>query len=240
MPFAAEFRRCGGIRYDSLLAQCPPSGRGTNMAQQSDDSPKRTLPADVNPETLSRLSPLRRDTLSAEGMIAYDAMTQRRPDGKNLAGLQGPGGVWIRLPALGKHLGELNRILRSEIGLEARLTEVAILATAREMHSQFEWTMHEPVAAREGLDAHIIDIIKYRMPLTGVPEMESAIIALAREAIGARQVSPQTYARALKAFGEVALLNLVALMATYAMTAMVLRVVDQQLHDGQDPLLPAL
>jgi 4-carboxymuconolactone decarboxylase len=210
------------------------------MAQQPHDSSRRALPADVNPESLSRLSPLQRDNLSAEGRTAYDAMTQHRPDGKNLAGLQGPGGVWMRLPTLGRHLGEVNRILRSEIGLDARLTEVAILATAREMHSQFEWTMHEPVAAREGLEAHIIDIIKYRLPLTGVPETESAIIALAREAIGARQVSPHTYARALKVFGEAALLSLVVLMANYAMTAIVLSVFDQQLHDGQVPLLPAL
>jgi 4-carboxymuconolactone decarboxylase len=64
------------------------------------------------------------------------------------------------------------------------------------------------------------------------------IIELAREALGAKKVCSQTYVRAMNIFGENGLLNLVTLMANYALTAIVLCLVDQQLHDGQTPLLP--
>src|SRR5688572_28248446 len=106
----------------------------------------RTLPPDVNPETLCRLSPLRRENLSEEAKATFDAMSKRPIGGKNLAGLQGPAGVWIRLPKFGKLQSEGNRYLRNDANLPPPLTEVIILATAREMNSQFEWTMHEPVA----------------------------------------------------------------------------------------------
>jgi 4-carboxymuconolactone decarboxylase len=197
---------------------------------------RRALPADVHRETLSRLSPLRREALSEEARARFDA--QSRPSAGGLAGLKGPGGIWLRMPTFGKLMGEANRHLRSGTGLSPALTEVAILAAAREMDSQFEWTMHEPVARRENVPEAVIDAIKHRKPLAGLPQAESIVIRLAREAIGGKRVSPDTYADAVKLFGEAELLNVVALVAMYAMTAIVLTVFDQQLHEGQTPLLP--
>ncbi|MCC6474208.1 MAG: hypothetical protein IT514_10730 [Burkholderiales bacterium] len=198
----------------------------------------RVLPPDVNPQTLSRLPPVRREALSDDDKAAYDALARPREGGLNLAGLQGPGGVWLRMPGLRRHIGGLNRYLRGEAGIDPRWVEIAILATAREMDSQIEWAMHEPVARDKGIPAGTIDAIRHRGPLAGVEPSEAAIVALAREAIGDHKVSAQTYARALDAFGEPGLLNIVALIASYASTAITLCVFDQQLHDGQEPLLP--
>lgn len=198
----------------------------------------RQLPPDVNPETLSRLSPIRREELGEGQQKSYDAAMARPAGGLNLAGLKGPGGVWIRFPQLGPHMGAMNRILRSELDLDPRLVEVAILATAREMDSQFEWSMHEPVALKEGVAPETVEAIKHRQALSGVPEKEAVLIELAREAVGAKKVGPATYARAIAALGEKGVLNFVALISAYAMTAIVLSVFDQQLHDGQEALLP--
>ena len=60
-------------------------------------------------------------------------------------------------------------MLRSELGLDARLVELTILATAREMQSQFEWAMHEPVALEMGVPAATIDMIRHGRPLADVP-----------------------------------------------------------------------
>jgi 4-carboxymuconolactone decarboxylase len=183
----------------------------------------RQLPADVYPETLSRLPPLKRETLNEAQQKAYDAVSAPRSGRLNLAGIKGPGGVILRMPKLAKPLGDVNRVLRSELGLDARLVELTILATAREMQSQFEWAMHEPVALEVGVAAATIDMIRHGKPLADVPEKEAALIHLAREAVGAKQVTPATYATALTLFGEEELPSL--------------QRIDRQLRAGRDPAL---
>ena len=155
-----------------------------------------------------------------------------------LAGIKGPGGVILRMPKLAKFLGDVNRVLRSELGLDARLVELTILATAREMQSQFEWTMHEPVALEVGVSPATIDMIRHGKPLADVPEKEAALIHLAREAVGAKRVTPATYATALALFGEEELLHYSVLIASYAQAAILLCIVGQELHDHQSPGLP--
>ena len=198
----------------------------------------RQLPADVYPETLSRLPPLKRETLNKAQQKAYDGLAAPRSGHLNLAGINGPGGVILRMPKLVQSLDDLNRMLRSELGLDARLVELTILATAREMQSQFEWAMHEPVALELGVPAATIDMIRHGRPLADVPEREAALIHLAREAVGAKQVTPATYARALALFGEEELLHYSVLIASYAQVAILLCIVGQELHDHQSPGLP--
>ena len=206
--------------------------------QDSGQKPSSPLPVDVHPESLSRLSPVNRETLTEKCKASYDEMVKLRAQGKNLAGLVGPSGIWIRIPVWGEHVAELNRYLRNEIGLEPRLSELAILASAREMDSQFEWTMHEPEALRVGIAQEVIDTVKFRRPVADMPETEAAIVELARETLGAKKLSAATYARALGIFGEMGLLNLMALMANYATSAIMLTAFDQQLRADQTPLLP--
>ncbi len=199
---------------------------------------ERQLPADVYPETLSRLPPLKRENLNEAQQKAYDALTAPRAGRLNLAGLKGPGGVHLRMPKLAKARGDVNRVLRAELGLDARLVELTILATAREMKSQFEWAMHEPVALEMGVRAATIDMIRHGTPLVGVPAKEAALITIAREAVGAKQVTPATYANALALFGEEDLLHYSLLIASYAQTAILLCIVGQELQDHQSPGLP--
>jgi 4-carboxymuconolactone decarboxylase len=184
------------------------------------------------------LPPLKRENLNEAQQKTYDALTAPRSGRLNLAGLKGPGGVHLRMPKLAKARGDVNRVLRAELGLDARLVEVTILATAREMKSQFEWAMHEPVARELGVPTATIDMIRHGKPLAGVPEKEAALINIAREAVGAKQVTPATYAKALALFGEEDLLHYSLLIASYAQTALLLCIVGQEWHDHQSPGLP--
>src|SRR5581483_12402396 len=94
------------------------------------------LPKDVHPETRSRLSPVKREQLDEQGRRVYDSVLD--PKRPTLAGFQGPAGIWLHSPKLGEPIREFNRILRTEMPLEPRLRELAILVTARELDSQFE------------------------------------------------------------------------------------------------------
>src|SRR3989475_6586959 len=160
------------------------------------------------------------------------------PNRPTLAGFQGPAGIWLHSPRVGEPFREMNRILRNEVPLEPRLRELAILVTAREFDSQFEWTAHEPVALKEGLDPKILGAVKFRKAVSGAPEKEAAIIAFGRELFRERRVRAETYAEMVRVFGQTAVVNLTALMANYAFTALMLAAFDQQLHEGRKPLLP--
>jgi 4-carboxymuconolactone decarboxylase len=205
-----------------------------------DTRPAPGLPPDIHPESLSRLSPVDRDTLTEKCKASYDDMVRQRAEGRNLAGLVGPSGIWIRIPVWGEQVAELNRYLRNDIGLAPRLSEIAILASAREMDSQFEWTMHEPEALRVGVEREVVEVIKFRKSVSGMMETDAVIVLLARETLGAKKLSASTYARALGIFGEMGLLNLMALMANYATSAIMLTAFDQQLRADQEPLMPVL
>ncbi len=216
------------------LAGC--AATGPQREQTLEVPAMKTLPKDIYPESRSRLPLPKREALDEQGKRVYDSVLDpRRP---TLAGFQGPAGIWLHSPKVGEQIREMNRILRTEVPLEPRLRELAILVTAREFDNQFEWTAHEPVALKEGLDPKIIDRVKFRKPVAGAPEKETAIIAFGRELIRDRKVRAETYAGMVKAFGQTTVVNITALMANYTLTATMLTAFDQQLHEGQKPLLP--
>lgn len=193
------------------------------------------LPPDVYPESGNRLPLIKREDLSDDDQRVYDRVVG---DPRSLVGLRGPGGIRLHSPRLTESTREGNDYLRFNNGLGARLSELAILVTARELDHQFEWTAHEPAGLRAGLEPAIIEVVKYRKPLTGLGEKEAAIIQLGREAVGRRKVASETFARALTLFGHEGLVNLVSLMGLYTSTAILLNTFDQHLAPGQQPLLP--
>jgi 4-carboxymuconolactone decarboxylase len=194
------------------------------------------LPADVHPDSLSRLPLRARESMDERGQRFYDAVVG--PQSRTLVGLRGPSGIWLHSPVLGEHVRAANQHLRFHTGLDRRLTELAILVTARELDQQFEWTAHEPAALAEGLSQEIIDVVKYRRPTAGLGPKESIVVAFGREVFRDRKVRSETFARAVETFGHEGVVNLAALMGNYAMTAVILNAVDQRVHPEHQPLLP--
>ena len=90
---------------------------------------------------------------------------------------------------------------------------LAILVTAREHDAQYEWTVNEIAAVKDGLEPAVVDVVRHRQPVSGLSENDAAVVELGRELFGKHNVTPKTYARALKAFGESDLVDLVSLMA---------------------------
>lgn len=192
------------------------------------------LPSDIDPESRNRMPLVKREDFDAAGKAVFDDYATHA---KSLVGLRGPMGIRLHNPALSVVSQPLNRYLRFEAGLDERLREVAILATARELDSHFEWCAHETEGARVGLAPELIEAIRLRKPVDDMPEEFAAMILLVRESLGAHRVTPATYARAVKAIGVKALLNYVSLIGNYASTAILLNVFDQQLPEGKSSSL---
>ena len=192
-----------------------------------------TLPNDIYPESGFRLPLPEREELDDIGKKLYD----RALSSGNKTDLRGPTGVLLHSPQVAECHGALFRYLTFESGLSKQIRELAVLVTAREMDSRYEWAAHEPAALKAGVPQDIVDIIKYRKNITGLPEMETIVIQLGREMIGKRKVSSETFAQALKVFGKKELVNLVAWMGHYCATAAILCAFDKQVHPDQ-PALP--
>jgi 4-carboxymuconolactone decarboxylase len=116
--------------------------------------------------------------------------------------------------------------------------DLAILVSAREHDAQYDWTVNELAAAKDGLAPATIDVVRSRKPVAGLAERDAAVIEFGRELFGKHNVSSETYARAVKIFGERDLVDLVDVMAQHSREAAMLAAFDQHLPAGQKPLLP--
>jgi len=188
------------------------------------------LAGDIDPISRCRLPLVQRGDLDEAGQRVFDATAANQ---RSIARLRGPAGIRLHSP----RSRELE-YLRYETELGRRLTELAILVAAREMDQQFEWTLHEQEALKEGLEPPIIDIVRHRRPVDGLGDKEATIISLGRELFTTHRLSPELFAQAHAFFGSKTLVDLVALMGNYAATALLLSAFDQQLPEDMEPLLP--
>jgi 4-carboxymuconolactone decarboxylase len=194
-----------------------------------------SMPSDIDPQSGFRLPLPKREDLDEAGRKHYDLAAT---PGASIVGLRGPAGIQLYSPKAAAHVRAYNRYLRFEAGFSPRVREIAILTTAREMDSQFEWCAHEPEALKEGVEPAVIDVIKHRRSTAGLDETDAAVIELGRQIFRDHKVTPQTFAKAKALFGPHKLVELVMLMGNYAGTAAMLTAFDMQLPDGQKPLLP--
>ena len=193
------------------------------------------MPSDIDPHSGFRLPLPNREDLDEAGKATYDRATK---PGATIAGLQGPAGIQLYSPKTAVLHTAMNRYLRFEAGFTPHVREVAILTTAREMDSQFEWVAHEPEALKEGVPQSTIDVIKHRRSTAGLDETDATVIELGRQIWKDHKVKSETFAKAKSIFGPNKLIELVMLMGNYAGTAALLATVDMQLHAGKKPLLP--
>jgi 4-carboxymuconolactone decarboxylase len=202
---------------------------------QTSPRQETSMPSDIDPQSGFRLPLPKREDLDEATRKTYDEAAK---PGASIAGLQGPAGVRLYSPGTTTHLGALNRYLRFQSGISPRIREIAILATAREMDSQFEWVAHEPEALKEGVPQTVIDVIKHRTSTAGLDATDALVIELGRQLWRDHKVKSETFAKLKDIFGPHKLVDLVLLMGNYAGTAALLTAVDMQLHKGKQPLLP--
>ncbi len=224
----------GASTHRGFAGNGPPEQVPSDAARSSAGTRAATLPKDVYPDSLNRLPLIKREDLDETRKRVYDSIASGRAYRR--AGFQGPPGILIHSPREGESMSMRDLGPVSNPG--ERLMELAVLITAREMNSQYEWTAHEPTALKAGLEQTTIDVVKFRKDITNLGEKEAAIIQLGREMFEKGKVSSDTFARALKLFGEEGLVNLVVQMGNYSGTALLLRTFDQQLHRDWKPLLP--
>jgi 4-carboxymuconolactone decarboxylase len=123
-----------------------------------------------------------------------------------------------------------------EASVARRDIDVAILVTAREHESQYDWTVNELAAVKDGLEPKVIDVIRNREPTAALNEKDASLIEFGRQLFDKHYVTAATYARTVKLFGERNLVGLVQVMGQHTGEEVLLAAFDQQLPEGQAPL----
>jgi hypothetical protein len=176
-----------------------------------------------------------RDGLDADGKRVYDYIAGRGGTPPKT----GPGGVSLHSPAAAEAIQMLNQVLRKTI-IGTKYFEISALVGAREFDQQYEWSGHEPAALRAGVDQAAIDAIKFDRDVAGLEEKSAAVILMGRQLFrGNHQLSTELWARAVRLFGPQGALEISIVMGDYAMAAVMLNAVNQQLPPGRPALLPA-
>jgi 4-carboxymuconolactone decarboxylase len=192
-----------------------------------------TLPPDIDPDSLTRLPVVKRESLTEADQRIYDLVVGR----SRTTVLRGPGGVSMHSPKAAEPIHLLNTYLRDSV-VGKRFFELSVLITAREVDSQYEWTSHEPAALQAGVPQSVIDVVKHDREVTGLDEKDATVIRLGRALFRDRHVDSALYAKTVQLFGRQGALELGIIMGDYAMAAVMLTLVDHQLTPGRTPLLP--
>lgn len=164
-----------------------------------------------------RLGPIPFAQMSASQQVAAQAVI----DGPRGA-LYGPFVPLIRSPELMAAAQKMGEYLRYRSAIGTRLTELAILVTARHWSQSVEWAIHAPIARDYGISDEAIAAIAARRPPANLLPDEALVYAFCDQLHQRQRVDDATYAAALAAFGEQGVVDLMGINGYYTLLAMVM------------------
>jgi 4-carboxymuconolactone decarboxylase len=137
---------------------------------------------------------------------------------------RGPFAVWMHAPEFGQVAQPVGGFCRYQTSLPMRLSEFAILCTARLWRAQYEWFAHEPLADKAGVKAKTIQDLKAGRKPASAPKDERAIYDFVQELYKTKRVSDRTYKKLHGMLGDKAMVELVGLLGYYVMISFTLNV----------------
>jgi 4-carboxymuconolactone decarboxylase len=184
--------------------------------------PDKPLPA--------RLPALTEDGLDGTQRALLAAM-RSGPRGDRVR-LGGPFGVYMHAPEYGALQQELGAFVRFKTSLPPRLSEFAILCTARRWRAQYEWHAHASLAEAAGVKAAVIADLKAGRAPKRAPGDERAIFDFVDELYTSRRVSDRTYKRVQGFVGDKGIVELVGILGYYVSVSMILNVFNVPLPEA--------
>jgi 4-carboxymuconolactone decarboxylase len=137
--------------------------------------------------------------------------------------------AWLNSPEMARHATRLGGFLRFDTVFPAKLSEIAILVTARHWTSHYEWYAHKRLALKGG----IIDAIRdRRIPQFDDPKGQM-IYEVAKSLHEGHAVSNNLYDEAVKMLSERGVVEVIGLCGYYTMVSMTLNTFEFGLPDGE-------
>jgi 4-carboxymuconolactone decarboxylase len=166
---------------------------------------------------MSRLPPIDRDALGAEGQAVWDRIASGR-----YGRAEGPYTMLLRRPDLADRVANLGDYFRGASSLSQADVELSILAAVREVEAPYAWARHEVRGRQVGTRAEAIEILRARGDLAGLTDRERLIVEITHELLRTRNLSDALFARGLDGLGEDQLVELVTLVGHYTLIGYIL------------------
>jgi 4-carboxymuconolactone decarboxylase len=180
-----------------------------------------------------RLGPIALEDMTPAQRAAAQAII----DGPRGA-VYGPFVPLLRSPELMEYAQRMGEYLRYRSAIGVRLSELAILVTARQWNQQVEWAIHAPIAAQVGIPASVIHAIAERRRPSDMLVDEAVVHDFCVELHEGKSVSDQVYADALALFGEHGVVDLMGINGYYTFLAMVMNTARTAVPAGCEARLP--
>jgi 4-carboxymuconolactone decarboxylase len=179
-------------------------------------------------ETTMRLKLLSPGEMSADQKQTYD---------ESIVGKRGappaPMMAWLNSPEMARHATRLGGFLRFDTLFPAKLSEIAILVTARHWTSHYEWYAHKRLALKGGMDPKVIDDIRdRRMPDFDDPKAQM-IYDVSKSLHEGHGVAKSLYDEAVKVLSERGLVEIIGLCGYYTLVSMTLNTFEFDLPEGE-------
>jgi 4-carboxymuconolactone decarboxylase len=162
---------------------------------------------------------------------------QREVHDEAIAGKRGaapaPMMAWLNSPEVARHATRLGEQLRFNTMFPPKLSEIAILVTARHWTAHYEWWAHKRLALKGGMDPKIIEAIRDRR----TPEFDDAtgrmIYDVAKSLHEGHGLSRALYDEATRLLTERGLVEIIGLCGYYTMVSMTLNTFEFELPAGE-------
>ena len=195
------------------------------------------MPQAARTEEITRFAPLKPEELNPAQKAWADTIAAPP---RNAKFANPPYRAYIRNPELAPKLSAMSDYLRWNSSLPARLSEFAILITARQWTAQYEWFAHYPLAMKAGLDPQVAKDLANGVRPQAMKDDEAALYELATALYRDKKVSDEVYRAAQQKFGERGIMDIIGLIGYYDLVSMTLITMQAEAPNDSIPPLPPL
>jgi 4-carboxymuconolactone decarboxylase len=149
-------------------------------------------------------------TLGPRGFYTGGEQAERLPDLYN---------AWLQFPEFGELMLRLGDAIRAKTELPGKLRELVVLTTSAMLGAKVEYEFHVPFARNEGLSDALIEAIGQGETPPFADDVERIVHEANVQLLRTAALTPQTREEVIGAIGYRGLMQLIAAITLYVVTA---------------------
>ena len=166
----------------------------------------------------------REDMYSEQRRVADAVGKRRKPSASSQGGVEGPFVPLVHVPGILDRLQSLGEHCRFHTGLPAKLRELAIIITARQVAAQLEFHVHAMEAHEFGLSDDKIQAVAAKTRPENMDEDEALVHDFSHSLVTQGRVDDELFEKTLHRFGRSVIIDLITTCGYYGALGLVINV----------------